>query len=330
MTKTKVEKNVVFGDIKTVLDVRPQDKATIERYAEVIDQMPLMTVAQFDGETILIDGYHRYYATELFLKQKLADDIERMTSELGLKKDSEDWHKWRNMYIREFAVLKQKVKVAVRAFDSIDEAYKYAVRVNSKHGLPMSKRDLQRAAIRLAEMGLPDDEIATIVGRSVSTISRWMKKIRVEDKAEAQDRAFELFDAGNSYRDIADKLTKLGYKVSSSTVQRWITTPPEVEEEPEVEEATEAEESEVPHIETKAEEQKDLEAMSTEERRVYNIDSIRFELETAYNSVSNASKALKNVTAISHEDTATILDQLLDIAKNCESLTEKIQKHKKF
>lgn len=109
------------------------DAETIERYMEVLDELPPVVLYKLDGELIMADGFHREAAAERLGRSKVEAEIRQGTR---------------------------------------DEALEYAVRANVSHGKALSSEEYREAVRRLRRLH-PNwgyGQIAKMLNRSESFV----------------------------------------------------------------------------------------------------------------------------------------------------------------
>lgn len=170
---------LTVDDIEFVKELYPrlrEDDAAIERYRAAIDRLPPITVAR---GRVLVDGFHRWQA----YRREGRDEIE--AEDLGNLTDVE--------------ILKE------------------SLRRNSSHGRQLETADKRRNADILYRQGTTDyDEIADLLSISESTAQEYCRGARRDEKAEQQERAWDLWLDCWTDSDVADEVG-----VGRKTVSDW-------------------------------------------------------------------------------------------------------------
>lgn len=161
-----------------------EDNAAIERYRAAIGLLPPIAVAR-DG--ILVDGFHRWQAHQ-------REGINEIAAvDLGNLADAE--------IVRE-SILR-----------------------NARHGQQLSAADKKRlAGILWRDFGGMKSsermsEIATLLSVSERSIQAWTKDARAAEKAELQEKAWDLWLDCLSEREVAAELS-----MDEATAHRWIAS----------------------------------------------------------------------------------------------------------
>lgn len=160
--------------------LKPSDDA-IERYRAALELLPPIVVAR-DG--ILVDGYHRWQA-------HVRDGIEEIECEnLGDIPDSVIIHE--------------------------------SFRRNASHGMQLSQADKKRHAgwLWLSLVHLSKDErhteIEKLLSVNSSTVDRWTKNARAEEKRAQQDKAWDMWLDCHTQEEIAAAIV-----VTDQTIKNW-------------------------------------------------------------------------------------------------------------
>lgn len=171
--------------------LRPSDE-TIARYQETLDKLPPIVIAR-DG--VLVDGYHRWQAHLRSSRQEIAAD------DLGNLTDA--------------------------------EIFNESIVRNAHHGMALSRDDKRDLAPRLwqARVHLPIAErvkdIAGLLAVSVRSVQDWTQDIRAQEKAEQQERAWDLWLDCHEQQEIAEQVG-----VSEATISGWFKERKSAEIEP--------------------------------------------------------------------------------------------------
>lgn len=161
-------------DVRYVKELYPRLKPNdevVERYRDALENLPPIVVAR-DG--VLVDGYHRWQA-------HVREGVESIEAEnLGDLSDAE--------------ILRESITR------------------NATHGQQMSRQDKQRMAARLwsafADVKASErvKDIADLLAVSDRAVQAWTKDARKAEREQQQDKAFDLWLDGMSYREIGESI----------------------------------------------------------------------------------------------------------------------------
>lgn len=174
-------------EIRFVKELYPrlrEDDAAVERYRSALDHLPPIVVAR-DG--VLVDGFHRL---------------------LAHRRESVD-----------------RVKVIDLGDLTDAEIVRESITRNVAHGQQLSRDDKRRLAGKLWQQfahlpqGERNAEIQTLLSVSQRSVETWTKDARQSEKAEQQERAWDLWLDCRSYRAIADEIDG----PDEDTVGRWVS-----------------------------------------------------------------------------------------------------------
>ncbi len=147
--------------------------ATVERYAQDLEQIEaadaLITVAE-DGD--LLDGRHRH----LGYLTRYADEPDRI------------------------------IPVHVAPTGDIAEKWRWAARLNSRHGDKLTNADRQHTAIAMYGVGLPSPTIATDLSVSEALVSKWLSRTIKETKERQNDQIRRLWLACHTNNEIGKRV----------------------------------------------------------------------------------------------------------------------------
>lgn len=221
MTKTieiKLDRIVLRGELMPRDGI---DHEVVREYMNNIVELPPVLVALDKAESpneallenedfnvhVLIDGWHRYYA----FKDVGHDAI--------------------------LAIVDKKLKP--------EDFFFTAARSNKAHGLRFTAKEKKRISRRLfMKENRSAAEISEAVGCSTRHASDLIQELTHEKKAQAIKYARQQAK-DYSVREIAEQLTKMGFKASKSSVSRWIQPEPE---EPEEEKVVSSEKSQIGEV----------------------------------------------------------------------------------
>lgn len=164
--------------VKELYPRRREDDAAIERYRASLDRLPPIVVAR---GRVLVDGFHRWQA------HRREGSAEIVALDLGDLTEP--------------------------------EIVKESIRRNSSHGRQLETSDKRAMADRLYRQGTRDyDEIAELLAVTLATAKKYAADARRDEKAEQQDRAWDLWLDCWSQQAIADEIG-----VPQQTIAGWLT-----------------------------------------------------------------------------------------------------------
>lgn len=159
------------------------DNATVNQYlAANLDAFPPIVVTK---DMTLIDGYHRLTVFKSLVGRE---------------------PKYGEIDVEVLDIPKDKILFA-------------AIRLNAKHGKPLTSFEKQRNTEKLHDQGYGDQEIADVLSVSLRTIQDYLAAKKKQERDEKIERARELSQQKPrwSYEDIAKEID-----VPLQTVSRWL------------------------------------------------------------------------------------------------------------
>lgn len=113
---------------------------------------------------------------------KMGEELPPMVVERGSGRITDGFHR-RDAYLRVFGEQHQ-VPVLIKEYASEAEAYSDAVRLNRSHGRKLNSSDLIKAAIRLDELGVGEEEVAVILKVPPIEVKKIAARIAINQASE--------------------------------------------------------------------------------------------------------------------------------------------------
>jgi DNA-binding transcriptional ArsR family regulator len=181
--KDKIKASDVVFDEGLYPRVQGHDPATVQTYARDMDQIEQAErFISVNADNILLDGKHR-----LLAYRKLADGGDP-----------------------EIPVYRYQIKSKL-------ESFRLACALQDR-GRALTNEDRQASAKRLYALGdQKQQDIATALGVSPSTVSSWLSRTIKEEKERKKEKAYEMWLACATQQEIAEAV-----EVGVATVNEWL------------------------------------------------------------------------------------------------------------